>query len=111
MAQSKQFIVNGIEVTAVPVGNGMWCGVPNDPIGLLLKILSGQVDLASLSSVEEVQEVQPNVEPEPEVGYTLREYRENEGMSKTQFAEYIGVSRRSLGRYEDAGRLASEFGL
>jgi len=114
MAQSKQFIVNGIEVTAVPVGNGMWCGMPNDPIGLLLKVLSGQVSLDSLlrvETVEEVQEQEPEVEEQPQDGYTLREYRENEGMSKTQFAEYIGVSRRSLGRYEAAGRLASEFGL
>jgi hypothetical protein len=118
MAQSKQFIVNGIEVTAVPMGNGMWAGVPTDPIGTILKVLSGQLSLETLlggiTSVQEVPEVEPEQEEEYQdetPGYTLQQYRENEGMSKTQFAEYLGVSRRSLGRYEDAGRMASEFGL
>jgi hypothetical protein len=120
MAQSKQFIVNGIEVTAVPMGNGMWAGMPTDPIGTLLKVLSGQLSLESLlggiTSVEEVKESQDVDFEEGEgfeetPGYTLQQYRENEGMSKTQFADYLGVSRRSLGRYEDAGRMASEFGL
>jgi hypothetical protein len=119
MAQSKQFIVNGIEVTAVPMGNGMWAGMPTDPIGTLLKVLSGQISIEALlggiQSVQEVPEVEPEVEDEPDEqsfsGYTLQQYRENEGMSKTQFAAYLGVSRRSLGRYEDAGKLASEFGL
>lgn len=123
MAQSKQFIVNGIEVTAVPMGNGMWAGMPTDPIGTLLKVLSGQLSLETLlggiTSVQEVVDVDFEEEPidvdfEEEVkdlGYTLQQYRENEGMSRTQFADYLGVSRRSLGRYEDAGRYASEFGL
>ena len=119
MAQSKQFIVNGIEVTAVPMGNGMWAGMPTDPIGTLLKVLSGQLSLESLlGGIQSVQEVVEPIEADFEEtqedetpGYTLQQYRENEGMSKTQFAEYLGVSRRSLGRYEDAGRMASEFGL
>jgi len=121
-----KFVVNGIEVDAQPLGNGMWVGVPVDLAGTIQKVLSGQINLAdflnpsslSVTQVEEVEEIEDEepvyVAPVRKSGKTqktLRQWRKDEGLTKTEMADYIGVSRRSLGRYEDAGRLANEFGL
>ena len=124
---AKRFLVNGIEVIAEPMANGMWAGVPVDLPGTILKVMTGQIkiqdflDPRNLTIVEldenEGCDGDCECETEAEVatvstpGQTLRQYRKSQGLSKTEMADYIGVSRRSLGRYEDAGRLANEFGL
>jgi len=182
---SKKFMVNGIEVVAISVGNGMYAAVPTDPIGLIMGVLSGRISAEELHKkinslltgrdleIVPVQDgpADPNADecddcdgdcdcdecedydldaaydegfnagveegysdgyeigyeegynkglsesPDPESPVesgpkeTLQQWREREGMSRTQMAEYLGISRRSLGRYEDTGRLAAEFNL
>ena len=119
---AKRFLVNGIEVIAEPMANGMWAGVPVDLPGAILKVMTGQIkiqdflDPRNLDIVElpDTDECECEAEQEvaaPTKGQTLRQYRKSQGLSKTEMADYIGVSRRTLGRYEDAGRLANEFGL
>lgn len=66
---------------------------------------------ASEGESYEAEDVRQDEAFPTKAGYTLRQYRENEGMSRTQMAEYMGISRRSLGRYEDDNRLAADFGL
>ena len=135
---AKRFLINGIEVLAEPQGNGMWAAVPVDLPGTILKVLTGKINindflnpanlviqpLESLEDNEEVCEDECNgcddcdcdqdEEDEPvrsKSQKTVREYRKAEGMNKTEMAEYLGVSRRTLGRWEDAGKLACEVGL
>ena len=119
---AKRFIVNGIEVIAEPMANGMWAGVPVDLPAAILKVMTGEINLAeflnpaniTITEVPETEECDCEVEQPARTSRTektLRQYRKDEGLSKTQMAEILGVSRRSVGRYEDAGRLASEFGL
>jgi DNA-binding transcriptional regulator YiaG len=122
---AKRFLVNGIEVIAEPMANGMWAGVPVDLPAAILAVLTGKINIQdfldprNLTIVELDENEGCDCETEEEVevdtpatpGQTLRQYRKSQGLSKTEMANYIGVSRRSLGRYEDAGRLASEFGL
>lgn len=148
---TKRFMVNGIEVEAVPCGNGMWAGMPVSPMEAIMKILKGEVTLANLQ-VEEIiegensaqgpepeveetldkaydagwdagysegyedgladgREAGPEADPDQDDTYTIRQYREDEGLTRTQLADKLNISRRSLGRYEDDNRLASEFGL
>ncbi len=122
---AKRFIVNGIEVIAEPMANGMWAGVPVDLPAAILKVMTGEINLAeflnpanlTITEVPETEDEAEGCDCEAEqparsrTEKTLRQYRKDEGLSKTQMAEILGVSRRSVGRYEDAGRLASEFGL
>ena len=122
---AKRFSVNGIEVMAESMGNGMWSAVPVDLPGTLLKVLTGKIKLEdflnphnltitpleSLGETSAPEEVTPKAEVRAKSEKTIREYRKAEGMSKTDMADYLGVSRRTLGRWEDAGKLASEVGL
>jgi DNA-binding transcriptional regulator YiaG len=122
---AKRFLINGIEVIAEPQGNGMWAAVPVDLPGTILKVLTGKINIndflnpsnlniVPLESLEDEQEPEVDTAPEPvrsKSSKTVREYRKAEGMNKTEMADYLGVSRRTLGRWEDAGKLASEVGL
>ena len=130
---AKRFLINGIEVLATPQGNGMWAAVPVDLPGTILKVLTGQInindflnpanlDIKPLESLEdEAEEQEEDCEDcdceechpatRSKSQKTIREYRKAEGMNKTEMAEYLGVSRRTLGRWEDAGKLAQEVGL
>ena len=135
MSTAKRFLVNGVEVLAVPQGNGMWAAMPVDLPGTLMKIMTGKLNINDflnpsnlkiepLESLEDEDESEDECEgcdcggcdatPPPasrKTQKTLREYRKGEGMSKTEMAEYLGISRRTLGRWEDAGKMASEVGL
>ena len=124
---AKRFLINGIEVLAEPQGNGMWAAVPVDLPGTLLKVLTGKININDflnpsnlriepLESLEDepCTDCECECEDEPvrsKASKTIREYRKAEGMNKTEMADYLGVSRRTLGRWEDAGKLASEVGL
>ena len=120
---AKRFLINGIEVLAESQGNGMWAAVPVDLPGTILKVLTGKINIndflnpsnlniVPLESLEDEAEVEVQDEPvRSKSAKTVREYRKAEGMNKTEMADYLGVSRRTLGRWEDAGKLASEVGL
>ena len=122
---AKRFLINGVEVIAEPQGNGMWAAVPVDLPGTILKVLTGKLNLQDflnphnltitpLEDVNEAQDEAPAQEDAPvrvKGSKTIREYRKAEGMNKTEMAGYLGVSRRTLGRWEDAGKLASEVNL
>lgn len=129
---AKRFLINGIEVIAEPQGNGMWAAVPVDLPGTILKVLTGKVNIQdflnpknlNIVPLEDVEEEEDtcdceicrphSTQDEPvrsKSSKTIREYRKAEGMNKTEMADYLGVSRRTLGRWEDAGKLASEVGL
>jgi len=125
---AKRFLINGVEVLAEDLGSGKWCAVPVDLPGTILKVLSGKININDflnpsnlniqpLGDKEEAQDECEGCACEQEAparsksSKTVREYRKAEGMNKTEMADYLGVSRRTLGRWEDAGKLASEVGL
>lgn len=121
MANAKRFSVNGIEVLAIPQGNGMWAAMPVDFMGTFRKVLTGEIKIIDFMDpnkldIKPLEECECEEEEAPAPARskslkTIREYRKAEGMNKTDMAEYLGVSRRTLGRWEDAGKLASELGL
>lgn len=116
-----RFDINGIKVKAVPVGGGMYMGVPEDMSQvpeIIQKVLSGQFGSMSdlrVTRLEDTPEpvkasveepVKQNVK-EPKPG-SLAAWRSLHGYSKTAAAEYFGVSRSTYTRWENAGKTFDE---
>lgn len=113
-----KFDINGIKVTARPIGGGWYMGIPDNLGECLSAILTGKISIDSLltgrgltvTPVIETPAPAPTPAPQPTQpkGETIRQYRERTGMSRTRLADMLGMSRRSLGRWEAKGRYMSE---
>lgn len=112
-----KFDINGIKVTARPIGGGWYMGVPDNLGDCLSAILTGKISLEALLtgrglnvtpiSEPETPAPAPAAKPQPKAE-TIRQYRERTGMSRTRLADMLGMSRRSLGRWESKGRYMHE---
>ena len=124
MSNNQQFDINGIRVNAVPFMGG-YLGVPVDFGQAIQALRDGKLTLdniltgkgLTITPVAEAPVAEAPVAEAPvaeasrstkPVDETVKQYRERNDMSRTQMAEFIGISRRSLGRWEASGRRMSE---
>lgn len=126
MSESKNFTIGGVEVSGLHIGGGMWVGVPKDQEAAMKRFLTGSPEgmMKAMASAltgmplgivitpgsAEVKLVEERCECEAPKAKdeTIQAYRHRNGISKTQMAKSLGISRRSLGRWEEAGRKMSE---
>lgn len=94
--------VNGLACTAYPVGGGLYAAAPDNIGDFLSALFSGKLfnglDVKFANTYEDVQ-------PEEE---TITQYRHRTGLSRTQLANRLGISRRTLGRWEQKGTYMSQ---
>lgn len=102
MSTPTKFDICGIRVKATHLGGGMYVGIPEDLGAALMAMLTGKVDLSNPTIVPVYDEAPAKTEPKRE---TISEYRARTGMSRTKTAEKLGISRRTLGRWESRGEL------
>lgn len=100
MSNSTKITVNGLSCTAFPVGGGFYAAMPDslDNLGqFLMDIFSGKLDVRFGAQA-----------PTRPADETITQYRHRTGLSRTQLADRLNVSRRTLGRWEQKGKYMSE---
>lgn len=110
MNDSLKVTVNGLACTAYPVGGGLYAATP-DSLGDFLaalfngKLFTGEMDV-QFGDTPKAQAA-PRSTPTP-ANESITAYRHRTGLSRTQLADRLNVSRRTLGRWEANGRRMSE---
>lgn len=102
MSNSTKITVNGLSCTAFPVGGGLYAAVPDslDNLGqFLTSIFSGKLDVQFGQTAAPTRQYQDE---------SITQYRHRTGLSRTQLADRLNISRRTLGRWEASGKRMSE---
>ena len=125
------FDINGIKVTARPLGGGLYVGVPDNLGEAIMALLSGKlfgepVITRLADPMPQAPTFKAPVPPKAPAPYrdgqmreeairqmkaqreTITQYRQRTGLSRTQLADTLNISRRSLGRWEQKGKKMSE---
>jgi DNA-binding transcriptional regulator YiaG len=103
--------INGITCTATPVGGGMYAATPDNIGEALAALLSGKLSQFGTPQIEVLSEdtpAAPTSTQSRQRDETISQYRQRTGVSKTALADQFNVSRRTLGRWEAAGRRMSQ---
>ena len=97
--------VNGLTCTAYPVGGGLYAATPDSLGDFLAALFNG-----SLLSGLDVQfgNTPAQAAPRTPADESITAYRHRTGLSRTQLADRLNVSRRTLGRMEARGVRMSE---
>lgn len=102
----QRYSINGIKVTARPIGNsGLFVGIPDDLGEAFAALLSGK-----LFGTRDIRRLDPETTtPTPrQNSETISQYRQRNGISRTAMADQLNISRRSLGRWESKGKRMSD---